>query len=219
MPKPTHPASNEQRILAANESVLLQDAVKKLKAGQPLTQRQQKLVEARDKAARADNHFDTMAQAAAWLAEHLEMRKHNARLLLKQAKQQGLPGFNHGRVQMHDLLPHLRVMMKAQGAAEPDPKESLECRRLVAQCERIEFQNKTEQGRYYLAEDVHRQDEARLIGVRTVLVTRLKNQLPPRLEGKSASEIAGVMEEVIAEVLGLLRAVPGMVKLQAKEIE
>lgn len=74
--------------------------------------------------------------------------------ILKKAKKLGAPGFrSNGSVCISELRPWLEANMER--IAGDDSKEALECRRLIAQCEKLEYQNEVERGNYTHNDIVH----------------------------------------------------------------
>jgi uncharacterized protein YceK len=68
-------------------------------------------------------------------------------VVLKKAKKEGAPGFRaNGSVCISELKPWLEENLDR--LSESDSKEALECRRLLAQCKKLEFQNEVELGSY-----------------------------------------------------------------------
>jgi len=81
----------------------------------------------------------TLSAAASMMECHVSV--------LKRAKKAGSPGFRaNGSVNLTELKPWLEENLDSLD--DSDSKEALECRRLLAQCEKLEFQNEVEKGNY-----------------------------------------------------------------------
>ncbi|MBI4324875.1 MAG: hypothetical protein HY674_06385 [Chloroflexi bacterium] len=87
--------------------------------------------------------FDTYAQASVYL--------NTPARLLKRAKRAGAPGFRHSRIFLAEVGPWLKE--HAQELASPGERERLEIRRLVAQCQRLEYENSAERAKYISSEE------------------------------------------------------------------
>jgi|GEM_PF-6883762 len=75
--------------------------------------------------------YDSIAQAAAAMGV--------PKSVLRKLKRDGAPGFHGSRVYPAELRPHLETMSSAATATAD--RDALECRRLLAQCKRIEHAN------------------------------------------------------------------------------
>lgn len=151
--------------------------------------------------------FTSIKLAAPRLAEMIQLPEAEASAILKELKTEGALGFSNHRVDLTALLPSVRAKVAAKIPAGEDiskDKYALECRKLVLACERMEFELDVTRGKYLLASDVIAQDEARLYAVRGVLVQKLRGELPPRLEGRTAVQIIEAMDGVIADVLSAM---------------
>lgn len=150
------------------------------------------------KAPKQPTSYDSIGAAAAALGI--------SRVLLRRAKLQGAPGFRGSRVYPAELLPWLRQREACgPGAGLPLDKEALECVRLRQRIEHEAYEFERDKGEWIRRAEV----EAFFLEVgeriKTVLRTRLKNDLPPKLVGLQAPEIAARMDSVIAELIHLWR--------------
>jgi len=107
--------------------------------------------------------------------------------VLKRAKKAGAPGFRpNGSVCITELKPWL-----AEHAEDVDGtmshKEELECRRLVAQCEKLEFQNEVERGTY-THNDIIAEQGRRIGSATRSELLRFKADVPT-WEGLKAAEM------------------------------
>lgn len=136
--------------------------------------------------------FGSMAAAAAALNVPVHV--------LKKLKRDGTPGFHcSGRVDIDQLTPHLRDAQGVAGVAE-DQAYALECRRLLAQCERIEFANEVARQEYV---HVATYAEKHLrFGSRVNLVFKLRRNLVP-------VELRSHWDDLHTEVMKELRAAYG----------
>jgi hypothetical protein len=144
------------------------------------------------KNAQAQAKYDSMGAAAAALGVKVAD--------LKKAKRLGAPGFHNSRVDISELRPWLDKR-RAKLQEEGNSKEALEIRKLLGQCERIEYQNEVERGRFYEKESVH--SEFRRIGeiLKTMLVSKCRNELAVKLEGLDIYQRMKVLDEFALEVL------------------
>ncbi len=157
------------------------NALEKVRDGKAITSGEQRLIDEASKP-RVQRSFDTFQQAAAALGI--------SAAVLRRAKRNGLPGFSHGRIYPGELLPALQASA-AKGINEglPPDKEALECRRLLAQCERFEFENKVELGKYVLLDQACKFIQEVAEHTKGILRVALEDQLPPVLQGLTAPAI------------------------------
>jgi hypothetical protein len=95
---------------------------------------------------------------------------------LKKLKRQGAPGFHGSRVYPDELLPYLKTHQEDPEAVA-DQAFALECRKLLAQCERLEFDNAVARREY---RPVGEYNERHLrFGARVNLIFKLKRNLVP----------------------------------------
>lgn len=107
--------------------------------------------------------------------------------VLKRAKKMGAPGFRaNGSVSITDLKPWIIEHAEDVDGTMSD-KEELECRRLVAQCEKLEFQNEVERGQYTHNEILLQQGRRIGSATRSELL-RFKSDVPT-WEGLPAAEM------------------------------
>jgi len=143
--------------------------------------------------------FDSLAAAASELDVPIQV--------LKKLKREGAPGFRGSRVYAEELLPYLRAredMARRQGL--PEDRESLECRKMRAQCERIEFNNHLAQSKY-----VHREILADHLGkfageTVSILRQKLENEFPAASQGRTIPQIREKAKAVVDEILARFRA-------------
>ena len=107
---------------------------------------------------------------------------------LKRAKRAGAPGFRaNNSVCISELKPWLAEHLSEMTDEESGSKEALECRRLLAQCEKIEFQNEVEKGAY-THNDLLTQQGRRIGAATRSELLRFKSDVPT-WEGLSAAEM------------------------------
>lgn len=182
--------------------------IRKVKAGRTLTADERKVLAESTGPARKQSYFDSLAAAAAHLAPQLELSIAACERLLKRAKKSGAPGFQHSRVYVEELFPWLKLHFQSEElklASAGDKESALKCRRLRNQCERGEFAFSVDRGEYVKRAEV----EAWLIGaaqkIKAALAQKLRNELPPKLEGLRAAEIADKMDVEIEQIVDFLR--------------
>lgn len=190
----------KQKIFKAN----LANVVRKVKAGKPLSTAELELV---NKAETVEPvSYDSIGAAAAALSVPVA--------LLKRAKRNGAPGFRGSRVYPSELLPWLKKREAevatsngpaGGGAADLLDKNLWECRKLRLQCEKIERQEKERTRELIAFAEIETWMLNTAEQMKTVLRHKLRNELPPKIEGLRAPEIAGRMDEVISEIVGLMR--------------
>lgn len=86
-------------------------------------------------------------------------------------------------------------------------KSELEIEKLKQQCRRIRFENDLREDLYLLKSDVDGWLVETIEAIKAKLAAKLLNELPPKLEGLRAAEIAAKLEPIIAEICELLRFV------------
>ena len=107
---------------------------------------------------------------------------------LKKAKRAGAPGFRaNNSVCISELKPWLSENLDQMTTEESGSKEALECRRLLAQCEKIEFQNEVEKGSY-THNDLLTQQGRRIGAATRSELLRFKSDVPT-WEGLAAAEM------------------------------
>lgn len=138
--------------------------------------------------------FDSMSAAAAALKVPMS--------LLARAKKLGAPGFRDTRVHIDLLKPWLEAN---EAAADFDDKTALECKRLRQKIEHEQFDFERSKGEWERKADTDAFMSSIAARIKSVSIARLKNELPPQLEGLRAPEIAAKMDTVIAELIELFR--------------
>ncbi|MHB8521013.1 MAG: hypothetical protein ACYDH9_09660 [Limisphaerales bacterium] len=161
------------------------------------------------KAPHTQKHFDSQGQAASHLAPQLGLTFMQCERVLRRVKKMGAPGFRSNRVYPALLLPwltqHLRAAELKLLAAGGDKESALRCRRLQIQCERGEYALAAERELWIPKSEVQAWLVSARAKVKAVLVQKLRNELPPRLEGLRASDIADRMDNFIEEIVDCLR--------------
>ena len=125
--------------------------------------------------------YDSIAQAAKMMGV--------PRSVLQKLKRAGAPGFHGSRVYPGELRPHLEAAQKDKAPDAPLDRETLENRRLLAQCERIERDNLAEAGKLIALAPVL----TAIAGIGEQLKGQLRaiyeDELPPVIAGLSAEAI------------------------------
>ena len=189
-------AKTKDRIHKAN----LANVVRKVKAGKPLSKGELDLVDKSEESV----SYDSMGAAAAAMDVPIST--------LKWAKRQGAPGFRGSRIIRSELEPWLKTKggeISADNPAGLLDKNLWECRRLKLQCEKLERQEKERQKELVPFAEVETWMLNTAEAIKTILRHKLRNELPPKIEGMRAAEIAAKMDPLIAEIVGLLRAMDG----------
>lgn len=103
------------------------------------------------------------------------------------------------------LAAHPEIECRSEAAAPA--KSELEIDKLTEQCRRLKFENDREAGLYLLKSDVDGWLVETIETIKAKLSAKLLNELPPKIEGLRAAEIAAKLEPIIAEICDLLRFV------------
>ncbi len=165
----------------------LKKILRKHKSGKPLSSEELALIGIQPEPAAAPAAQKSSSIAAAVV----DLRAHGfdvSKEFLRQLKREGgaAAGFEaSNRVNLDRLIPFLRARVAAapQDAQRLD-KQTLECRRLLALCERLEHGNKIEFEQY--APKAAMADSVRRFGARFIPVFRQKllNEYPAAVAGK-----------------------------------
>ena len=110
---------------------------------------------------------------------------------------------SHGRVTITEKM-IAWVRERVNSAPIPD-KETLQCCKLIVEVKRILFNAEKEQDLYIAKADFDAWVAETRAQVEIILKKKLKNELPPKLEGLRAAEMAAKMDEVIAPLVKLMR--------------
>jgi len=185
---PSKLAGLDEKTSALIISADLANIVKKVKAGKPLSQSEREIIRkstkqdhAQKPALSADTAYDSIAQAAKMMGV--------PRSVLQKLKRAGAPGFHGSRVYPGELRPHLEAAQKDKAPDAPLDRETLENRRLLAQCERIERDNLEAAGKVIALAPVL----TAIAGIGEQLKGQLRaiyeDELPPVIAGLSAEAI------------------------------
>lgn len=139
--------------------------------------------------------YDSIAAAAAGMSVPAHV--------LKAAKSAGSPGFRGSRVYPAELS----VWLDANPGKlkTGDEKRTLEVELLLQKCRRAKTLADADEGLYMLRTSVESWVAGAAQKIKAVLAQKLTGELPPKLEGLRAVEIAQVMDAVLPEVLAALR--------------
>jgi len=186
-PKPK-PAPATQDGLDKDTSRLILSAdlaniAKKVKAGKPLSQSERELIR---KSTKPDppnkgqgTAYDSIAQAAAAMGV--------PKSVLRKLKRDGAPGFHGSRVYPGELRPHLETLQSTTG--ETADRDALECRRLLAQCKRIEHANLVESAGVIAVAPVLAAIATIGEQLKSALRAIYEDELPPVISGLSPEAI------------------------------
>lgn len=208
----------DPRQLIAAKAARLQKLLKKHAAGKKLTRPELEEIGAVEPAAKSSggtkgaqgggagvfgeqSSFDSMAAAAAALGI--------PKATIQWAKDRGLPGFKGSRVYPLLLLPALEREREKNPGAPLKDKRTVETEILIEKLDQLRWEKERERGEWIRFAEVKEWQVTKAEGIKSLLRSRLKNELPPKLEGLSSPEIAAKMEGVIAEIVGLLRSPVG----------
>ena len=159
----------------------IKNIVDKVAAGGVPTKRESDMLKSATKEAPGKVKGGLMAASISAAAAMMEC----STVALKQAKKNGAPGFrSNGSVCISELRPWLEENRDALGG---DEKSSLECRRLLAQCEKLEFQNEVERGTF-THNDLLREQGMRIGATTRSELLRFKADVPT-WEGLPAAEM------------------------------
>lgn len=178
--------------------------VHRVKAGKKLTPEERSILgagtgETSGAGAEPRTSYDSLQAAAAALGIPKET--------LQFAKEQGAPGFKGSRVYPLELIPWLSARTQAQ-PGQPGQllnKRQLECQVLQKKIEEMVWEQDQKRNLWILKSDVDSWMVETAEQIKAILRNRLKNELPPKLEGLRAPEIAAKMDSLIAEIVDLIR--------------
>jgi hypothetical protein len=124
--------------------------------------------------------------------------------LLRGAKAAGCPGFDdHNRVDLDRVeqwLASNKDLLEARG--ELLSKEQAEVKKILLQCERIEFQNEVLRQKYVEVKTLVPELEILASGQMTVLRQKLENEYPALASGKQPAEIRVMGKELVDLICG-----------------
>lgn len=110
---------------------------------------------------------------------------------------------DHGRVSITpEMIEWVRT--RVTSAVIPD-KETLQCCKLIVEIKRILFSAEKDQDQYVAKADFDAWVAETRAQIEIILKKKLKNELPPKLEGLRAVEMAAKMDEVIAPLMKMIR--------------
>ncbi len=184
-----------------SETKLISDTTQKLKrivakrkTGKPLTDSERELI---DPKPRLPEFFDSMEAASAVLGI--------PKPVLQRAKSLGCPAFRGSRFYRVELLEWLSANPQPRPDSGPRDKRILECEKLEKQIARMTWEDQRDRGEWVKKSEVDSWMVTTAERIKSILRTKLRNELPPKLEGLRAPEIAAKMDTVIAELVDLFR--------------
>lgn len=140
--------------------------------------------------------YDSIASAAATLS--VDVR------LLRIAKKNGAPGFVGSRVYPAKLLPWL--VQSLWDSSRIKSEESFKTLIDAEKHRRLKLANDEQSDKFYERADVDAWLIETIEKIKAKCGAKLINELPPKLEGLRAPEIAARLEPFLAELTGLLRS-------------
>ena len=182
--------------LIAAHAVKLKKLLARHKAGKKLSAEELRLISPDGgEGGEGQTSYDSMQAAAA----ALDIPKGT----LQWAKDQGAPGFKGSRVYPLLLLPWLEKRRSEKSPIKD--KRALECDWLTERIEQLREERARARGEWILWADVQTWQRNLAESLKLILQGKLKNELPPKLEGLRAPEMAAKMDGVIAELVELIR--------------
>lgn len=143
--------------------------------------------------------YDSMGAAAA--AEGIDIG------ILKKAKRNGSPGFRGSRVFMLEVKKFLYPNgEKGEQRDLFETSDELDRKLKKMKLAKLKREEDEAMGRLVQREEVKTWMLGTAEKIKSILQCKLKSELPPKLEGLRAPEIAARMEAVIVEIVGLFRA-------------
>jgi hypothetical protein len=141
--------------------------------------------------------YDSLRAAAAGMGIPIEV--------LRRAKRSGAAGFRGSRVFPDEVLKTLgKTELKTPDMFES--KEDAQIQKLVRECRKMDRLEAIAMGDLTPTAQYRAWMVATAEKIKAILVGKLKNELPPKLEGLRAPEIGAKMDPVIAEIVELFRA-------------
>lgn len=178
------------------EKAELANIVKKIKAGKTLTVAERNLLSK----ASGKNQESGVAKSFVELATVLGVSR---RALNKWSKQfedapKANPNGSHDVAAWREFM-HLHGLRGKSDENSPD-KYSLECRKLLGQAERIEFENAVKRGEYIPKSEAKSETVQMIQNTKSVLREKFENELPAQLAGLSPVECQQRCKAAIDEV-------------------
>lgn len=143
--------------------------------------------------------FSSIQQAAAALGID--------KAIFQWAKAEGAPGFRHSRVHWTELEPWLIPRLKDVEGKVKD-KRALECELLVEKIAQFRFDAEKDRGLWMRKAEFETWAVRKSEQLKKLLHDLLEVQMPPKLEGMRAAEVAAKMREIVVEVVDKFRSAP-----------
>lgn len=191
---------SDPATLIAQQADRLRKLLAKHKSGKKLSAAELQTIGAEPSAPAVDQtYFDSMQAASA----ALDIPKGT----LQWAKDKGLPGFKGSRVYPMLLLPALEKERSkgTAGGTAPRDKRAVETEILIEKLDQLRWEKQRDRGEWIEFAVVKDWQVTKSEQIKSILRTKLKNEMPPKLEGLKAAEIAARMEPLIVEVFNLFR--------------
>lgn len=192
---------SDPATLIAQQADRLRKLLAKHKSGKKLSPAELQTIGAEPAAPQVDQtYFDSMQAASA----ALDIPKGT----LQWAKDKGLPGFKGSRVYPMLLLPALEKERSkgTAGGTAPRDKRAVETEILIEKLDQLRWEKQRDRGEWIEFAVVKDWQVTKSEQIKSILRAKLKNEMPPKLEGLKAAEIAARMEPLIVEVFQLFRA-------------
>jgi hypothetical protein len=192
---------SDPATLIAQQADRLRKLLAKHKSGKKLSPADLLSIGAETSAPQADQtYYDSMQAASA----ALDIPKGT----LQWAKDKGLPGFKGSRVYPMLLLPALEKARSkgTAGHSGPRDKREVETEILIEKLDQLRWEKQRDRGEWIEFSVVKDWQVTKSEQIKSILRAKLKNEMPPKLEGLKAAEIAAKMEPLIVEMFKLFRA-------------
>jgi hypothetical protein len=140
--------------------------------------------------------FASMKQAAG--AKQLSVS------LLKAAKASGCPGFHaSGRVYWEKVAPWITEHLDELSQRQEDSKDYWVIFKLRADAKRSQLALEKEEGLYLTKEEVAQQITQLATAAKSVLKTKLEDELPPKLLGADVHTLRDELSKTLDEICGI----------------
>ncbi len=180
-----------EKVLQAD----LHNLVKKVAAGKPMTVAERSRIES---LAAGSNDSVTYAKTLVELAAVLGITR---RTLSTWQKLEGAPkALSNGLWPVADWREFVRMRGLNAGRVPVGNEEALKARKLLAEVEERELRIAVKRGEYVPLHEVRESWMVRIGRVRSLMETRLLNELPPVLSGMDAHGIRSELDALLAEI-------------------
>ena len=147
-------------------------------------------------------YFDTLSQASGITGIPLQK--------FRRWKKMGAPGFRGPRLHWDELKPWLEknAIELDKDSSDEHNKDALTCRLLLEKIRILEIQRSELEGKFMLRSDHEAWQVQKAEQLKANLQDVFKRNLPPKLEGLRAAEIAAEMDKAIVQFVDAFRKAP-----------